>query len=173
VPVKGQPISSGAYGQKVREALIDLDARVAGVSALNEVVGYFSNTGTVASVTTSAITVGTVSTKLEPGFSYEFTARAQISVSATLDFVPQIQRPDTTVLIDYGRQLLSGSGDRFYHFTCGFRTTTSFTAATAGLIFKASTSTGTATVKGFSTGPFELMVRKIGLYDSFPGQRTY
>jgi hypothetical protein len=31
LPVKGQPISSGAYGQKVRDAIIDLDDRVATV----------------------------------------------------------------------------------------------------------------------------------------------
>ena len=31
LPVKGQPISSGAYGQKVRNAIIGLDARVSAI----------------------------------------------------------------------------------------------------------------------------------------------
>jgi hypothetical protein len=63
IPVKGQSISSGAFGKKVRAAIVDLDSRLSGVSELESppmchLVQQTAQTGWTSN-TLTAITFGT------------------------------------------------------------------------------------------------------------------
>ncbi|KOX45258.1 hypothetical protein [Actinoplanes missouriensis] len=149
------------------------EAAEAAIRDVGRVVGYYSNTGTVQTVTTAGQTICTAATALRPGWAYDVTVRSQVSTSAALDFLPQIRRPDSSILVDYGRQGLPATGDRFYEFRCSFRTAPTFTAATVGIVFRGTVSAGTAAFKGFASGPFEMVVRQAGAYDDCPGAPTY
>lgn len=85
IPVKGQPISSGAYGIKVRNAIIDLDRRVSSVD---------TSTGTGKAFSASALAVTAVSPTevaaltitgmvFKAGLAYEASMRFGIFANAS------------------------------------------------------------------------------------------
>lgn len=106
IPVKGQPISSGAYGIPVRDAILDLDRRVS-ASDSSSGTGRASATSSLV-LTTTTETTGLVVTGMtfKSGLAYMATMRCGIN-SATAGTVGNFRlRKGTSAtpasLTDYG-----------------------------------------------------------------------
>lgn len=85
-PVQGQPISSSLYGQKVIDAIDDLDRRVSAYDASTG-IGKVSSTSNLVLATTTETTALTISGfTFRAGFAYKATMRMGImsAVSGTV-----------------------------------------------------------------------------------------
>lgn len=87
LPVKGQPISSGTYGIKVRNAIIDLDRRVSSVDTSTGTGKAFSTSPLVCTTTTEVAALTITGMVFKAGLAYEvnmrfglFTATANTTV---------------------------------------------------------------------------------------------
>jgi hypothetical protein len=75
IPVKGQPISSGAYGIKVRNAIIDLDRRVSSVDTSTGTGKVFSTSSLTLAVTTESAALTMTGMVFKAGLAYEASMR--------------------------------------------------------------------------------------------------
>jgi hypothetical protein len=87
IPVKGQPISSGAYGIKVRNAIIDLDRRVSSVDTSTGTGKVFSTGSVVLATTTETAALTLTGMVFKAGLAYECSFRAGLGVAASLTWV--------------------------------------------------------------------------------------
>lgn len=87
LPVKGQPISSGAYGIKVRNAIIDLDRRVSSVDTSTGTGKAFATTTVVLATTTETAALTITGIVFKAGLAYEATMRMGILTAAANTFV--------------------------------------------------------------------------------------
>lgn len=129
LPVKGQPISSGAFGIKVRNAIIDLDRRVSSVD---------TSTGTGKAFSASALSLTTVNETaaltitgmvFKAGLAYEASMRFGIYGSAVNQLVnARVRKFNATVAsgADWGE---------FYRFSNGQSTSSGGAQSCLGSIF--------------------------------------
>lgn len=75
VPVKGQRVSSGAYGIKVRDAIIDLDRRVSAYDTSTGTGLASSTSSLVLSTTTETAALTITGMVFKAGLAYEATMR--------------------------------------------------------------------------------------------------
>jgi hypothetical protein len=86
LPVKGQPISSGAYGIKVRNAIIDLDRRVSSVDTSTGTGKAFSSSGISLSGTSPTAEVAALTIAgmvFKAGLAYEASMRFGMFANAS------------------------------------------------------------------------------------------
>jgi hypothetical protein len=88
IPVKGQPISSGAYGIKVRDAIVDLDTRVSQVEGLQQTVikrgRRITSTGNITTTETGFLRLDNI--PVQAGRIYQInTANINVDTSVAND----------------------------------------------------------------------------------------
>lgn len=79
LPVAGQPISSGNFGGKVRDAIIDLDRRVSSYDASTGVGKAFSTSNLVLSSASETVAVTITGQVFRAQLAYEATMRHPLS----------------------------------------------------------------------------------------------
>lgn len=126
----------------------------------------------VATATTAETLIRSLpSATYEANTAYQLVFRAQVNGSAVLDVTPRVRKGITTaglLLADYGRLPVTvAASDRYFEFN--FEFSVGAAPVTTQITFFALTSTGTLAFKGFSTGPLELRVTRIGTLADFSG----
>jgi hypothetical protein len=79
LPVQGQPISSGTFGIKVRNAIIDLDRRVSAYDSSTGTGKAYSTTSLVLATTTETAGLTITGMVFKAGLAYEATMRMGLS----------------------------------------------------------------------------------------------
>lgn len=82
MPIGGQPISSGNFGIKVRDAIIDLDSRLSTLDTSTGTGKAYSTSAQVLSTTAETVTLTIPGMVFVAGIAYEVTMRTGI-MSAT------------------------------------------------------------------------------------------
>lgn len=75
LPVKGQPVSSGTFGIKVRNAILDLDTRVSSVDTSTGTGKAFSSSALVLGSTTESAALTITGMVFKAGLAYEASMR--------------------------------------------------------------------------------------------------
>ncbi len=75
IPVKGQPVSSGAYGVKVRNAIIDLDRRVSAFDTSSGTGKAYSTSALILTTTTETAALTITGMVFKAGLAYEASMR--------------------------------------------------------------------------------------------------
>lgn len=83
LPVKGQRISSGAFGIKVVKAIQDLDARVSAYDTSTGTGKAFSTSNLVLSTTTEVTALTITGMVFKAGLAYEATIRMGVSAATS------------------------------------------------------------------------------------------
>lgn len=76
--VPGQPISSGQFGVKVRDAIIDIDRRLAAIESTNAVGKVFSTSTLALTSSTETVAATIVGYTFQAGLAYEAFVRHPI-----------------------------------------------------------------------------------------------
>jgi len=87
LPVKGQPISSGAFGIKVRNAIIDLDRRVSSVDTSTGTGKVFSASPLTVATTTETAALTLTGMVFKAGLAYEASMRYGLYATASTTLV--------------------------------------------------------------------------------------
>jgi hypothetical protein len=87
VPVKGQPVSSGAFGIKVRDAILDLDRRVSSFDTSTGTGKAYSTTTLTLTTTTETAALTITGMVFKAGLAYEATARMGLASAANTTLV--------------------------------------------------------------------------------------
>jgi hypothetical protein len=82
IPVKGQKISSGAYGIKVRNAIIDLDRRVSSVDTSTGTGKAFSTSSVTIATTTETAALTITGMVFKAGLAYEAVMRMGLQTAS-------------------------------------------------------------------------------------------
>lgn len=82
VPISGQPVSSGNFGIKVRDAIVDLDYRLSTVDTSTGTGKVFSTSSLVLATTTETTSLTITGMTFAAGLAYEVNMRAGVQ-SAT------------------------------------------------------------------------------------------
>lgn len=102
IPIAGQPISSGTFGVKVRDAILDLDRRVASVDTSTGTGKQFSSSTQVLATTTETVTLTITGMTFVAGLAYEASMRAGVFSAASGTLVNFRLRKTNAAGLDFG-----------------------------------------------------------------------
>lgn len=83
IPIKGQPISSGAYGVKVRNAILDLDRRMSSVDTTSNTGKAFATTNLLLTSGTEVAALTISNMTFKAGLAYEATMMMGLQTTLT------------------------------------------------------------------------------------------
>lgn len=102
IPIGGQPISAGNFGQKVRDAILDLDARVSSVDTSTGTGKAFSSSSQVLATTAETVTLTIVGMVFVAGLAYEVQMRGGVAAATSGTLVNMRVRKTNAAGADWG-----------------------------------------------------------------------
>lgn len=102
VPISGQPVSSGNFGIKVRDAIIDLDYRLSTVDTSTGTGKAFSTAVQVLATTTETASLTITGMTFVAGIAYEASMRCGIATAATGTLASMRLRKTNAAGADWG-----------------------------------------------------------------------
>ena len=177
VPVGGTPISSGLFGKKVRDAIVDLDTRVSTIDSSTGTGRAYSTSSLVLSTTTETAGLTIVGMNFVAGLAYEAIAKfGRQSAVATYNCLVRVRKYHATPAsgADWGEFY------RFEGFTGGvaqgygglflINNTSADVVTDVNLNFQSNTAAANAyTVYANTLNPRYFVIRPIGFASDFVG----